>query len=184
MSPERLWLLSIVLNERGHRRLAIWVKRLNALLYNNSLPPGATVSPDIRFEHRGFGTIIHDRVVIGRRVTIGHHVTLAVRDKPGVRTNIVLEDDVEVGPSAVVITARGESIVIGTGARVGAGAVVTEDVPPGATVFSAPSRVLTEKAPIRLARLDGVRDPAAARLGEIDPPERAHKAAGDDHVDV
>jgi serine O-acetyltransferase len=184
MSPERLWLLSIALRERGHRRLAVWVKRINALLYNNSLPPGATVGRDVRFEHRGFGTIIHDRVVIGSRVTISHHVTLAVRDKPGVQANIVLEDDVDVGPSAVVITARGESVVIGKGARVAAGAVVTEDVPPGATVLSAPSRVLTEKAPIRLARLDRAREAAGTRAGESNRREPSPEGQGDDRVDA
>ncbi|MCW3069276.1 MAG: hypothetical protein JWL67_1901, partial [Solirubrobacterales bacterium] len=70
MSPERLWLLSIGLQRRGHRRLALFVKRVNALLYHNSLPTNASVSPDVRFEHHGFGVIVHDNVVVGRRVKI------------------------------------------------------------------------------------------------------------------
>jgi serine O-acetyltransferase len=151
--PERLWLLSIALRKRGHRRLALMVKRLNALLFHNSLPINATVSPDVKFGHHGFGNIIHDGVVIGRRVKIWHHVTLAVRGLPGVKNRIVIEDDVRIGTGCVVITNRGESIRIGRGARIGAGTVVTEDVPPGATVVSGRPQLLTDRAEDRLAKL-------------------------------
>lgn len=142
MSPERLWLLSIALRQRGHRRAALWIKKLNSVLYHNSLAPGASVSPDIRFGHHGFGTIIHSNVVIGERVRIWHNVTLAVRAATGSPHRIVVEDDVMIGASAVVVTPYEASLRIGRGARIGAGAVVTHDVPAGATVVSAPARVL------------------------------------------
>jgi serine acetyltransferase len=153
VSPERLWLLSIALRRRGHRRLALAVKKLNALIYHNSLPIGARVSPDVKFGHHGFGNIIHDSVVIGRRVKIWHHVTLAVRGKGDIHNEIVIEDDVRIGANSVVITGRGESIRIGRGARIGAGTVVTEDVAPGVTVISGRPEVLTGRAEERLRRL-------------------------------
>jgi serine O-acetyltransferase len=151
--PERLWLLSIALRRRGHRRLALMLKKLNALIYHNSLPVNATVSPDVKFGHHGFGNIIHDSVVIGRRVKIWHHVTLAVRGLPGVRNSIVIEDDVQIGTGSVVLTNRGQSIRIGRGARIGAGTVVTDDVPPGVTVVSGQPQVLTDRAQDRLGKL-------------------------------
>ena len=152
--PERLWLLSIALRARGHRRPAIWVKRLGALLYHSSLPINATVSPDVKFGHHGFGNIIHDGVVIGRRVKIWHHVTLAVRGLPGSTNRIVIEDDVKIGSGATVLTNRGQSIRIGRGARIGAGTVVTEDVPPGVTVVGGRPEVLTQHAEDRLEKLN------------------------------
>jgi serine O-acetyltransferase len=153
MSPEKLWLLSIKLNDRGHRDLAQLVKKINALIYGNSLGAGATVSPDIKFGHHGFGNMIHDSVVIGRRVKIWHHVTIAVRGKAGSPNKLVIEDDVRIGANSVIITNRGESIRIGRGARIGAGTVVTSDVPPGVTVISGEARWLTDRSEQRLQNL-------------------------------
>lgn len=142
MSPERLWLLSIALRARGHRRAALWVKKLNSVLYHNSLAPGARVSPDIKFGHHGFGTVIHSNVVIGRRVRIWHNVTIAVRASSDSPHRIIIEDDVNIGASSVIISPHEGSLRIARGARIGAGAVVTADVPAGATVVGPPAQVL------------------------------------------
>ncbi len=145
MSPERLWRLSIALRSRGYRRAALWIKKLNSVLYHNSLAPGASVSPDVRFGHHGFGTMIHSNVVIGKRVKIWHNVTIAVRARSGWNSEhgrIVIEDDVKIGASSVIISPLEGGLTIGRGARIGAGAVVTHDVPAGATVVSAPARVI------------------------------------------
>ena len=144
MSPIRLWRISIWLRGHGLKGPALWVKKLNSALYHNSLAPGASVSPDIRFGHHGFGTMIHSNVVIGRRVFIWHHVTIAVRSRSGWNEPhaIVIEDDVHIGAKAMIISPEKGSLRIGRGARIGAGAVVSRDVPPGATVVCAPPRVL------------------------------------------
>jgi serine O-acetyltransferase len=146
MSPERLWRISAWLRRRGLRRPALIVKKLNSVIYHNSLAPGAVFSPDIRFGHHGFGTMVHSNVVIGSRVKIWHNVTLAVRAATGAPHKIVIEDEVSIGAGAVVVTPHEGSIHIGKGARIGAGAVVTADVPAGATVVSAPTRVLLREA--------------------------------------
>jgi serine O-acetyltransferase len=147
MSPERLWKLSAALRRRGWRRPALLVKKLNSALYHNSLAPGATFSSDVRFGHHGFGTMVHSNVVIGRKVKIWHNVTLAVRAATGSPHRIVIEDDVTIGANAVVVTPHEGSVHIGRGARIGAGVVVTHDVPAGATVVSVPARVLMEEPP-------------------------------------
>jgi len=145
MSPERLWLLSIALRRRGHPRAALLVKKLNSVIYHNSLAPGAVVSPDVRFGHHGFGTMIHSNVVIGERVTIWHNVTIAVRARSGWNSEhgrIEIGDDVEIGANAILISPADGTLRVGCGARIGAGAVVTHDVPDGASVVSVPVRVL------------------------------------------
>ena len=142
MSPERLWRLSAALRRRGHRRLALLVKKVNSAIYHNSLAPGASFSPDIEFGHHGFGTVIHSNVVIGKRVKIWHNVTMAVRAQTGSPHAIIIEDDVKIGANSVIITPFEESLRIGRGARIGAGAVVVHDVPAGATVVGPPARVL------------------------------------------
>jgi serine O-acetyltransferase len=142
MTPERLWRLSIALRTRGHPRVALWIKKLNAMLYHNSLPPASSVSPDIWLGHNSFGTIVHGNVVIGQRVKIWHNVTIAVRASTDSPHRIIIEDDVRIGANAVIISPHEGSLRIGRGARVGAGAVVSKDVPAGVTVVSARTRTL------------------------------------------
>jgi serine O-acetyltransferase len=147
MSPERLWKLSAALRARGHLRLALMVKKINSVIYHNSLAPGASFSPDISFGHHGFGTVIHSNVVIGRRVKIWHNVTIAVRAQSSSPHLIIIEDDVRIGANSVIVSPYERTIRIGRGARIGAGAVVVHDVPPGATVVSAPARVIEGRKP-------------------------------------
>lgn len=141
MSPERLWLLAIRLHRAGHPRLAKKIKQLNSLIYHNSLATGADVSPDVYLGHHGLGTVINDNVTIGRRVKIWHNVTLAVRAPSEAHHRIVIEDDVTIGTGATVITPRGQRLTIGRGAKIGAGAVVTKDVPPNSTATGVPARI-------------------------------------------
>jgi serine O-acetyltransferase len=142
LSPERLWLLSISLQQRGHRRLATLVRNVNSALFHNSLPPGASVSPDIELGHHGLGIVVHPNVEIGRRVKIWHNVTIATRAGSKSPYKIVIEDDVKIGANAVVISPHRGDLRIGRGARIGAGAVVSRDVPAGSTVVNAPVQVL------------------------------------------
>jgi serine O-acetyltransferase len=165
LSPARLWLLSISLRQRGHPRLALFVKRINAMLYHNSLSISASVAPDINFEHHAFGVMVHDNVVIGPRVSMWHHVTLTVRGHVNAPAKLIIEEDVKIGAHAIVVTPIGKDLRIGRAARIGAGAVVTHDVPAGATVVSPPARVLTHRAEERLERLDGARAGDAATNG-------------------
>jgi serine O-acetyltransferase len=128
MSSRRLWLLSIKLHRDGHTSLAKAVKNINSMLFHNSLPQQVQVSPDIRLGHQGFGTILHANVEIGRGVKIFHNVTIFVRPPNG-SNRVIIEDGAAVGANAVILTPWGEDLRIGENARVGAGAVVTHDVP-------------------------------------------------------
>jgi serine O-acetyltransferase len=149
-SPERLWLLSIALQRRGHPLAAFVVKQINTVLYHNSLAPGAAVAADIKLGHYSHGVVVNDNVEIGRGVKLWHNVTLTAGRPPrrdgrrssGPRSRIVIEDGVNIGTNAVVIAPRGQTLRIGRRARIGAGAIVTTDVPARATAVGPPARII------------------------------------------
>lgn len=90
-----------------------------------------------------YGIIIHSKAQIGNGVVIMQHVTLGAR-VPGKNEAPVVEDGAYLGAGARILGL----VRIGRGAVVGANAVVTRDVPPGATVvgfnriLEAPGRVV------------------------------------------
>lgn len=63
----------------------------------------------------------------------GHPTTISLGDRP-----IVLHDDSWIGAAAIILRGR----TIGEGAIVGAGAVVTEDVPPRVIVAGNPAKIV------------------------------------------
>jgi serine O-acetyltransferase len=179
ISPERLWLLSIALHRRGHPLAAFAVKQINTVLYHNSLAPGAAVAADIRLGHYSHGVVVADHVEIGRGVKLWHNVTLTAGRPPrrngrrlsGPPSRIVIEDFVNIGTNAVVIAPRGQTLRIGRAARIGAGAVVTTDVPPRATAVGPPARIVV--APDAVPPQDATPPPQDAQL----PPHRAELPA-------
>lgn len=79
-----------------------------------------------------YGIIIHSKSRIGDRVVIMQQVTIGTRDR-GVDEAPEIGDDVYVGAGAKVLG----GIRVGRGAIIGANAVVTRNVPAGATVVGA-----------------------------------------------
>lgn len=150
LSSRRLWLFSVALYRGGHPRLAKALKNLNSMIYHNSLPCEVQVSPDVKLGHHGFGTVLHPKVVIGRRVKIFQNVTIAVRPPLG-ENEVVIEDGAVIGANAVIMTPRHRSIRIGRGASVGAGAVITRDVPDEMIAVSAPAEVRMRTRPVSAA---------------------------------
>ena len=97
------------------------------------------------FVDHGMGVVIGETSEIGDCVTLYHGVTLG-GVAPSVESDSqrnqkrhpTLEDDVIVGSGAQILG----PVTIGKGARVGANAVVTKDVPPGVTVVGIPGRAI------------------------------------------
>jgi serine O-acetyltransferase len=85
--------------------------------------------------------ILHGQVVIDGPAEIHSGVTIAPWVTIGLRAGdlrgATIERDVSIGTGAKVIGA----VRVGAGARIGANAVVVNDVPAGVTVVGAPARV-------------------------------------------
>ena len=101
-----------------------------------ALSPFVTLTSNIRigrhFHANLYSYVEHDCV-------IGDFVTFA----PGVKCNgnVRIEDHAYIGAGAVIKQGKpGQPLVIGRGALVGMGAVVTRDVPPGITVVGNPAK--------------------------------------------
>jgi serine O-acetyltransferase len=117
--------------------LARLVNHMSRMFTAIDIHPGATIGRNFFIDH-GF-TVIGETALIGDNVTIYQGVTLGgtnpTSGKPGKR-HPTLEDNVIVGSGAQILG----PVTIGRRARIGASAVVTENVPEGATMIGLKAR--------------------------------------------
>ena len=122
------------------------VKLLNYLLHRALLPVEAKVGAEITLGHHALGIVIHPQVEIGTGCLIYHHVTLAAKTWIGSPHKIVIGDRVTIGAHSIVLARPNATLRIGDGAVIGAGSVVTKDVPAGEVWAGNPARKLPEKS--------------------------------------
>lgn len=113
------------------------VNHFSRFLTGIDIHPGASIGKNFFIDH-GF-TVIGETAEIGNNVTIYQCVTLGGTNPTngkGGKRHPTLEDSVIVGSGSQIIG----PITVGERARVGASAVVTEDVPAGATMVGLKAR--------------------------------------------
>ncbi len=123
--------------------LARAVNHLSRFLTGIDIHPGARIGKHLFIDH-GF-TVIGESADIGDNVTIYQCVTLGGTNPAngvGGKRHPTLEDNVIVGSGAQILG----PITVGQRARVGANAVVTDDVPEGATMVGVKARSTLVKA--------------------------------------
>jgi len=84
------------------------------------------------------GVRLADRVFVGPNATFTNDLRPRSKQYPDAFLETVLEDDVSIGANATILP----GVKIGRGAMVGAGAVVTRNVPPYATVVGNPAVII------------------------------------------
>jgi serine O-acetyltransferase len=117
--------------------LARWLSHVARNATGVEIHPGATIGRRFFIDH-GMGVVIGETTEIGDDVTLYQGVTLGGVSLERGKRHPTLEDGVVVGAGAKVLGA----LRVGAGARIGSGAVVVKDVPPGATVVGLAGRVL------------------------------------------
>lgn len=122
---------------RGRRGIARWLSQVTRWFTGIEIHPGAAIGKRFFIDH-GMGVVIGETTVIGDDVTLYQGVTLGGTGKETGKRHPTLQDCVVVGVGAAVLG----DITVGRGSKVGAGAVVIDDVPPNSTVVGIPGRVV------------------------------------------
>jgi serine O-acetyltransferase len=114
-----------------------WIfNRMNSTFCNCIIGRGAEFGPGFVLIHSS-GIVVNGAVRGGRNVYLEHQVTIGAER----RQAPVLGSDVFVGAGAKIIG----PVTIGTGAKIGANAVVVSDIPPHSTAVGIPAKVVRRR---------------------------------------
>jgi serine O-acetyltransferase len=135
---------------------AIWAHRINHWLWRHGfkfvarllahivrfltgveIHPGARLGRRVTIDH-GMGIVIGETAEIGDDVHMYSGVVIGGVSRRPVKRHPTIEDGVVIGANAVLLG----PIRVGKGAKIGAGAVVRGDVPPGAVVVASSSPII------------------------------------------
>jgi serine O-acetyltransferase len=140
-SMAMLWYRLMQWSRRYHLApLEMLCNKINTVCCNCIIGRGAEFGP-------GFVLIHATGVVINGAVRGGHHVFLEHQVTLGAERRLAPElgDHVFVGAGAKILGA----VHIGAGARIGANAVVVENVPAQSTVVGIPAKVVRQRGDVR-----------------------------------
>ena len=128
------------LYKRGHFFWARFISQRAVRKTGIEIHPGAQIGKGLFIDH-GSGVIIGETAVIGDNVTLYQGVTLGGTGKETGKRHPTLKDNVMVSAGAKLLG----SFTVGENSKIGAGAVVLEEVPPNCTVVGIPGRVVKRK---------------------------------------
>ncbi len=120
--------------------LARMVSQLGRFFTLIEIHPGATIGKGLFIDH-GAGVVIGETAVLGDHCTIYQGVTLGGTGKDTGKRHPTLGNNVMVGAGAKILG----PFSVGDGAKIAAGAVVLDEVPPGATAVGVPARIVVKK---------------------------------------
>lgn len=139
--------------------LARWVSQHAKFVTGTEIHPAATIGRGLFIDH-GSGVVIGETAVIGDNCVLYQGVTLGGTGKDIGKRHPTLGNNVLVGAGAKVLG----PFKVGDGAKIAAGAVVLNEVPPGATAVGVPARVV---------RVDGKPTQAMDQIHIADPVSQA-----------
>ncbi len=121
--------------QNKRRELALFMQSRNSEVFGVDIHPACVMGKGIMFDHAtgiviGETTVIEDDVSIMQSVTLGGTGNETGDRHPKIRSGVLISTGAKVLGN----------LEVGTGAKVGAGSVVLEDVPPHTTVVGVPAR--------------------------------------------
>jgi serine O-acetyltransferase len=124
---------------RRHILLARLISQMSRFFTGIEIHPGAKIGRRFFIDH-GTGVVIGETTEIGNDVTLFQGVTLGGTGKEKGKRHPTIGNGVMVSTGAKVLG----SIQVGDNAKIGAGAVVLQNVPPNTTVVGVPGRVVVQ----------------------------------------
>lgn len=121
--------------------LARFISHLAKILTGVEIHPCAVIGRRLFIDH-AIGVVIGETAEIGDDVTLYQGVTLGGTHLHKGKRHPTIRNSVIVGAGAQVLG----PLIVGTGARIGANAVVIADVAEGATMVGIPARIVLHKA--------------------------------------
>jgi len=122
---------------QGRQLLAIHMQNRVSEVYGVDIHPAAKIGSGILIDH-GTGIVIGETTVIEDNVSMLHEVTLGGTGKEQGDRHPKVRQGVLIGAGAKVLG----NIEIGEGAKIAAGSVVLDPVPPHCTVAGVPARIV------------------------------------------
>lgn len=122
------------------RLLARIVSQIGKFFTGVEIHPAAKIGHGFFIDH-GEGVVIGETTIIGNNVTIYQGVTLGGTGKDKGKRHPTIGDNVMISAGAKVLG----PFTVGQCAKIGAGSVVLEEVPPHATVVGIPGKVVRIK---------------------------------------
>ena len=124
--------------------------------------PGASIGRRFFIDH-GMGVVIGETSDIGDDVLMYQGVVLGGTTHEKRKRHPTIGSNVVIGAGATLLGA----INVGTGARIGAGSVVVQDVPAGSTVVGVPGRVVTGERPAEALEHGRLPDPVSEAIRNV-----------------
>lgn len=120
---------------QGRECLALFLQHQISQVFDVDIHPGATIGKGVMIDH-ATGVVIGETAVLEDNVSLLHGVTLGGSGCTSGQRHPQIRQGVLIGVGAKILG----NIQIGEGAKIGAGSVVLEDVPPHTTVAGVPAR--------------------------------------------
>ena len=137
----------------GWKWLARTVSGFSRWLTGIEIHPGAVIGRRFFIDH-GMGIVIGETAQIGDDVTLYQGVILGGTSWNKGKRHPTLEDGVVVGAGAKVLG----PFTVAAGAKIGSNAVVTKEVPAGATAVGIPARIIVKQDGEREAKRQAMAD--------------------------
>ncbi|MCS3457591.1 serine O-acetyltransferase [Aeromonas rivuli] len=122
---------------QGRRPLALYLQNQISVVFGVDVHPAARIGKGIMFDH-ATGIVVGETAVIEDDVSILQSVTLGGTGKAGGDRHPKIREGVMIGAGAKVLG----NIEVGMGAKIGAGSVVINPVPPHTTVAGVPAKIV------------------------------------------